>query len=96
MHQMTRLLKTCWSGSGRKHVVRKILVQAAAGLYFLRLCNLAVEMDSQLSNQKDVVLLPRPCLKLPSHISKEQRARWHKLAEQQGLASQSQVNHASG
>ncbi|KAL3141315.1 hypothetical protein ABBQ32_004903 [Trebouxia sp. C0010 RCD-2024] len=32
----------------------------------------------------------RPYLRLPSHISKEQRARWHKLAEQQGLMSQSQ------
>ena len=33
----------------------------------------------------------RPCLKLPTHISKEQRAHWHRLAEHKGLTSQSQV-----
>ncbi|DBA85879.1 TPA: hypothetical protein ACH3X1_005428 [Trebouxia sp. C0004] len=31
-----------------------------------------------------------PCLKLPIHISKVQRARWHRLAEHRGLTSQSQ------
>ncbi|DBA69796.1 TPA: hypothetical protein ACH3X2_012518 [Trebouxia sp. C0005] len=31
-----------------------------------------------------------PCMKLPTHISKEQRAHWHRLAEHRGLTSQSQ------
>ncbi len=94
---MMKMQKTCWTGSGKRHAPAMICckVTATEGVCLaLSSQSFFVHCHTNLHSRLRPAFCGiehRPCLKLPTHISKEQRAHWHRLAEHKGLTSQSQV-----